>query len=179
MSHRRKLVLAAIVLILVVIGGGVILLNRGAQPAGQAVVTPSPTASVDLLGADRPLVERLSKELAAKYRTFTKVDQAYADTLRPYVTPEYLSNYQSTFRYADRAPFFQPVRSTAINVELKDATADTVTALVELESTKLSGGGPFKQIIRIDWRKTNGRWTATDVETAAILTPTPQPGEGA
>lgn len=166
---NRKFLLVLILVATAIAAAAVFLSVSGndGRPAGTPRPTPSatPSPTPDLLSpADRELLIRLSTELATKYRSFDRVDQAYLDSIRPYLTKQFFDDYRGTLRYADRAPFLQPVKSRALETQVTGNSSDGRAAgTVKLDSTDLRTGDHFGQTLRIEWERFDGRWSATDI----------------
>ncbi|MEX2209781.1 MAG: hypothetical protein WD603_00320 [Patescibacteria group bacterium] len=164
--NRKRLILMLVIFAILVTGVLLVLTAGRAAPGATSEPTapPSPTPTADPLAADRELLARLSTELAVKYQSFSRADAAYAESIRPYLTKEFYEDYRSTLRYADRAPFFQPVRSEALRTDVTgDSAAGEAQAEVRLRSTLLRTEETFEQTIEITWQRFGSRWSATDV----------------
>ncbi|HEY8108907.1 MAG TPA: hypothetical protein VIF43_02780 [Patescibacteria group bacterium] len=164
---NKKLKILLIVAAAVCVAGITVLVLSvpdGAKPT-PAVLSASPSPTADpLVEQDRRLLTELSTEFAVKYRSFERVDQVYVDSVRPYMTKQAFEDYRSTLRYADRAPFLQPVRSEALDTRVTGSSAEgTATAVVRLRSTDLKTGKVFEQKLKIAWRRFGERWSATEI----------------
>lgn len=167
---RRTVIILSVALL-----GSVALLAALLTPSKPApsipTVLPSLTATPtpdSLSEADRQLLTALSSELAAKYRTFAKPDAAYLATLRPYLTPQFYEDYQSTLRYADRVSFLKPVRSSSRETSLRGTATGQATALVQLDSVDLDTAKQFRQTVQIQWKKSGDRWSAADIQIVKL-----------
>lgn len=165
--NKKLLVILGIVAVVISAVTVLVTANRENPPSAAASPTPSasptPTAN-SLTAADRELLTRLSTELAAKYRSFSRVDQSYLDSIQPYLTKQFFDEYRSTLRYADRAPFLQPVKSEALDTTVTgDSAKGTAAGVVRLSSTDLKTRKKFDQTLRIDWKRFGQRWSATKI----------------
>lgn len=170
LSKKRIFLVLGVAAVAAVAALGLFLRDDGAptapaSPSPSVTSSPSPSPAPDALDeADRRLLTRLSTELAVKYRSFDRVDQAYVDSIRPYLTKQFLEDYRETLRYADRAPFLQPMRSKALETSVRgDSQAGTATAVVRLQSTDLRTQERFPQTLEISWKRSGERWSATDI----------------
>ena len=166
---NKKLKILLIVAAVIAVGAVTFLLLSGRgdtrpAPTSSPSVSPSPSPTADPLAKDRALLTRLSAEFAVKYRSFDRVDKAYVDSIRPYMTKEAFEDYRGTLRYADRAPFLQPVKSKALDTEVAGNSAEgKATAEVRLSSTDLRTNEDFGQTLRIAWMRSGERWSVTKV----------------
>lgn len=171
MSSKKILLLVGLVAIVAAVAAQW-LMSRGSQatPAPSPIVAASPAPSPDaLVETDRILLTRLSSELAVKYRSFERVDQAYLNSIRPYLTKQFFDDYRSTLRYADRAPFLQPVRSSAEGTDVTgDSSRGRAVATVRLRSTNIKSGDRFNQTLQIHWQRFGNRWSATKVNALEL-----------
>lgn len=167
LTKRKLIILVAVLMVVVAFVWLISARDQRPSRTTSPTVAPSATPTPDPLSAeDRTLLTRLSSELATKFRTFQKPDTAYVDSIKPYVSTQFLSDYRSTLRYADRAPFLKPVRSTAVSTNLIGTSPTAATADVALNSVMLQNQQKVSQVIRITWQKVGDRWVATDVEAA-------------
>lgn len=156
--NRRRLLMGIGAVILI---GAVVFLYMRPEKSARVTVTPAPVAT-DVYANDRPLVTRLSGELAERYQTFARADAPeYFARIKPYLTPkEYVRITAENARYSGKVPFLMPVRSKVVSSDVEFEGEDKALSRVELDSTDLSDASTFKQKVEISWIRSGNVWLA-------------------
>lgn len=162
---RHKQLLLVVALVTFTVAAGVALLQGSSQQTtGPSKITSSQTPGVS--SQEQALLEGLSKELTAKYFSYSRPDDpAYLASFKPYVSDRF---YQVTTdeikRYSGRLRNITAVTATPGVVTFDSITQNQAEVSVNVKQAYASGE-KFDDTAYILWKRVDGRWVASYILT--------------